>query len=92
MLEPLELIRASLHCLLYDNSIVKGINQFLVMGLNMFCQDIFTQDTLGCEARADLVQNAVGSSHFFKEAFVVLRDPLPSTNFHNGINNTHGIV
>ncbi len=47
-----------------------------------------------CEARADLVQTAVGSSQtvFCEKAFLVLTDPVPSTNFYNGNNNTQSIV
>ena len=44
--------------------------------------------------RPEVVQKAVGSNpvFFFDEAFVALTDPVPSTNFHNGNNNTQSIV
>ncbi len=46
-----------------------------------------------CGDRAVNVKISVGSSQlFWDEAFVVLRDPVPSTNYHNGNNNMQSIV
>ncbi len=46
-----------------------------------------------CGARAVNVQISVGSSQLlWHEAFVVLTDPVPSTNYHNGNNNMQSIV
>ena len=55
--------------------------------------EILWPHNASCEARGVNVQISVGSSQFFLDkAFVVLTDPVPSTNFHNGNNNTQSIV
>ena len=58
-----------------------------------FIPEILWPQNASFEARAVNVQISVGSSQFFlDEAFVVLTDPVPSTNYHNGNNNKQSIV
>ena len=61
-----------------------------------FCPDLpelLWPHNASCGARAVNVQISVGSSQlFWDEAFVVLTDPVPSTNYHNGNNNMQSIV
>ncbi len=55
--------------------------------------EILWPHNASCGARAVNVQIYVGSSQlFWDETFVVLTDPVPSTNYHNGNNNMQSIV
>ncbi len=64
------------------------------MSASLQCYPSYWPHNASCGARAVNVEiSVVGSSQlFWDEAFVVLTDPVPSTNYHNGNKNIKIIV